>query len=433
MSPGANESYFEPMALDAGATSLLADELRIVPIGEFVAVDEPGAAALLGADSESALIPEGGDVMLYGDGGAGKTTLALDLAFHLAAGDKWLDIPVGRPVNTLVIENEGPRPHFRKKLRRKRETWKGSRIGDRIRVLAEPWATFTLANELHREAIAAIIQTYDIEVVVIGPVTAAGMVEAGTIAQVREFNALVSDVRSRSARVVTFILVHHENKGGQVSGAWEGVNDTLIHVRAQGHGRTRIFIQKARWSSSHHGTGFQLAWTEGEGFEVAEGERGDDTIADEILEHVLQNGGTPWTRVEEGISGKGERLRTIRDRLLADGRLVNVGTEQRTKLWHTGDPSRPGWDDSGTASPPTPGSIACESSRPSSPLKGDEDGATHSFYPAGSPGGRLLIGDPGYVLRLDQIVGKGHVAESEHVDLMRLDALVARSRKAQTA
>ena len=44
------------------------------------------------------LIPEGGDVMIYGDGGASKTTLGIDLACHLAAGDDWLGIAVPRPV-----------------------------------------------------------------------------------------------------------------------------------------------------------------------------------------------------------------------------------------------------------------------------------------------------------------------------------------------
>ena len=45
-----------------------------VTLDEFAAVDEPGADAILG-DADSALIPEGGDAMVYGDGGVGKTTL----------------------------------------------------------------------------------------------------------------------------------------------------------------------------------------------------------------------------------------------------------------------------------------------------------------------------------------------------------------------
>ena len=87
-------------------------ELQAVPLDVFADVNEPGADPLVG-EGDDALIPEDGDVMVYGDGGAGKTTLCIDLACHLAAGDDWLGMPVARPVRVLLVENEGPRPLFR--------------------------------------------------------------------------------------------------------------------------------------------------------------------------------------------------------------------------------------------------------------------------------------------------------------------------------
>ena len=58
---------------------------------------------------------------------------------------------------------------------------------------------------------------------------------------------------------------------------------------------------------------------------------------------MFANGGTSWKGVETApdVSGKGERLREIRDRLLQGGRLVNVGTEARMKLWNADDPALP--------------------------------------------------------------------------------------------
>ena len=56
-------------------------------------------------------------------------------------------------------------------------------------------------------------------------------------------------------------LIHHENRAGQVSGAWERVPDTLMHVTSRGNGHMRIFWQKARWSSELHGTTMHLAWS----------------------------------------------------------------------------------------------------------------------------------------------------------------------------
>ena len=55
--------------------------LTVVSLADFAAIDEQGAEALLG-DGTDTLIPANGDVMVYGDGGAGKTTLCIDLACH---------------------------------------------------------------------------------------------------------------------------------------------------------------------------------------------------------------------------------------------------------------------------------------------------------------------------------------------------------------
>jgi len=68
-------------------------------------------------------------------------------------------------------------------------------------------------------------------------------------------------------------------------------------------------------------------------------ERDDNVVAEEILTFVLANGGCAWNKVE--VSGKGERLKTIRDHLLEGGRLINRGSEARMKLWHPEDPALP--------------------------------------------------------------------------------------------
>jgi putative DNA primase/helicase len=270
-------------------------DLQVVALEEFVAVDEPGAVALVG-DPDSALIPEGGDVMFYGDGGAGKTTLGIDLAYYLAAGDDWLSVTVARPLRVLVVENEGPRALFRRKLKRKVDGWTGSPLGGRLAVLNEPWGVMSFADPEWRNALAATVAELEIDFVLIGPVTRAGMNEAGTLQEVRDFMALVAQVRERSCRRVTIALVHHENRAGQVSGAWEGAVDTLLHVTAQGHGRTRLHVQKARWSSEHHKLTLHLTWADGEGFAIEDKPELDDaTVAEQILAALRANPGLGWT------------------------------------------------------------------------------------------------------------------------------------------
>jgi hypothetical protein len=264
--------------------------LHIATVEEFAAVEEPGAAALLGTDDD-ALIGEGTDTMVYGDGGAGKTTLTLDLGFHFAAGaPTWLGIRVARAVRVLVIENEGPRPLLRAKFRRKLEAWEAKArakerpsLAGRIKIVEAPWGEFTFGDEGWCDTLAATVTGDEVDVLIAGPVTRLGMDEAGTLQQVNDFMALVRAVREKSGRRLVVILVHHENRAGAVSGAWEAAGDTLLHVEERGKGHTHLHVQKARWSSEHHGAKMDLAWTDGEGYEVEAQEERDYAAEMEAL------------------------------------------------------------------------------------------------------------------------------------------------------
>lgn len=322
-----------------------------VTLDEFAAVDEPGAEPVVGT-ADDVLIPAGGDVLVYGDGGAGKTTLTVDLAVHLAAGDDWLGIPVAHPVRVLLVENEGPRPLFRSKLRRKRQGWTGSDLAGRLLVLCDPWGGVSFADEPARRALAATVSDLAVDVLIAGPVTRTGMNEAGTLQEVRDFLALVAHVRKLSGRPLTVILAHHENKGGQVSGAWEGSGDTLLHVSAQGRGRTRVYMQKARWASAYHGTTVHLTWTDGEGFALDDTRRevSDETIAEQILAVLAELPGGSWTRIRDLRDGDGQkRIRgsntdaaKVRDRLLDERAIVNTAArEGQFTLWKADDPALP--------------------------------------------------------------------------------------------
>jgi len=263
-----------------------------------------------------------------------KTTLCLDLTCHLAGGDDWLGIAVPVPLNVLLIENEGPRALFRGKAKRKLEGWIGSDPGDHITILEKPWAQFTFAEQSHREALAEAVADGEVDIVIIGPLTTAGMNEAGTLQEVRAFIALCDDVRRRAGRSVTFLLIHHENKGGKVSGAWEGAGDTLLHVSGQGTGGTRLHVQKARWASAWHAKTLDLRWTDGEGFEVeVKPDVSDEDLADAIEVATAQEPGSGWRKIADTITGvRGAHKGVIRDRMLAEGRIVNVVKENGVEV-----------------------------------------------------------------------------------------------------
>ena len=230
---------------------------EVVTLEEFVAVDEPAPSAL--GDGRP-LIPEGGDVMFYGDGGAGKTTLAIDLAFHLAAGDDWLGFPVASPVRVLLIENEGPRPLFRKKLRAQ-----ARRLG-RLAARRPPararaalgrfsFADARLARAARRDDPRARDRRRHRRAG-----HRSGMDEAGTLQEVRDFMALVDEVRELPARRVAFVLSTTRTRAARSPAPGRASTTRSCTSSARARHASGCYVQKARWSSPHHETTLQLAW-----------------------------------------------------------------------------------------------------------------------------------------------------------------------------
>lgn len=311
-----------------------------VTLEQFVAVDEPGAEALASSSDGGSVIPAGGLVVFYGNGGAGKTTALIDAVMHFAAGIPWLGIvKPTRKLGIVWIENEGPRPEFRKKLGAKLNGWDGGSVKNRIHLYEHPWEEFSFANDVARAALVQRIKDTEADLVIASPVKAIGMQGGGTDDEIGEFLSNVTKVRSETG--ATIILVHHENRAGQISGAWESRPDTLVHVQAQGHGRTRLFWQKCRWSSEMHGTSTSLLWAPGESFTVeAREEITEDTIADGIIETAREIPGGSWSKIRGKFQGNDNDKAKVRDRLLAAGELVNTASrEGYFNLWVADDPA----------------------------------------------------------------------------------------------
>lgn len=306
--------------------------LRFVPLEAFATTREDGADPLvLAATSKRrlrAVIPAGGFILVYGDAGAGKTSALVDVAFHLAAGLDWCGVlePV-RPLRIAWIENEGPRPMLREKLETKLAAWPGPNLDGRIQVLDEPWGRFTFKKELHAVGLAAAIDEHQTDLLIVGPLSRVGMEGPGSTEDILRFLGYVEAALDLCHNRPAILIVHHENRAGQVSGAWEREPDTLVQVQGQGHGRTRVFWQKVRWASDLHATATQLVWSDGEGFTVEEREEvTEDTIERDLLEAIRANPGASWRKVRATVKGNAELAAEVRDRLIAAGAIVNQAT-----------------------------------------------------------------------------------------------------------
>ena len=145
-------------------------------LDDFIAEKQEGKAALLGTPDDNVL-PAGGLAILAALPHKGKTTLAVDLAFHLASGADWLGIPVPQPGRVLIIENEGPREPFRRKLEAKRAAWPHS-LEASIHVHVMHWGRFTLADEPCLRDLQYAVQLAD--VVIADPLTTLGVKDVGS-------------------------------------------------------------------------------------------------------------------------------------------------------------------------------------------------------------------------------------------------------------
>jgi hypothetical protein len=185
------------------------------------------------------------------------------------------------------------------------------------------------------------------------------MVGGGTPDEVSTFTALLTDVRGQLEHPISFWLVHHENKSGEVSGAWEGETDTLLHVKRQGKERSVLRFEKARWAPAAHGSKLTLRWlVDREGYEVTEEEE-KDRRADLIA--ALANGewrSVSYLRQPKKKGGVGTHPDTFLPVLEGDPEtfeeaagkeLGKAGGRYFRLRGESSRGSRDGWDDSSAA------------------------------------------------------------------------------------
>jgi hypothetical protein len=306
---------------------------RVVSLATFVATVEPGAEAILGGGEDDAILAVGGDALASGDAGVGKSTaLSLDLPLHIGEGLDWHGIPVLKPRRVAVLEAEGPRPFFRVKFRRRLAAWSGSLARDNVLLVEEPWGDFTFDDGAE---LARLLGRLEVDLLVANPVSAIGGAGA-TLPETRPFMAGVDRFRRATGRPLSVLLIHHDNVAGQVSGAWPGVVDTLIHVEAPKLGHIAVRFVKPRHAPGRQGQVLNLAYAPGESFREAEAQRAEDrNIGPEVERWVAEHPLESTQRVREGV-GFGET--PVTDALaagLAAGRLRRLtGDEARAHGAH---------------------------------------------------------------------------------------------------
>lgn len=283
---------------------------KIVSATSFLADTEEPAVAAIGEPGET-LLPLGGLLIMGGEGGASKTTLTLDAVAHMASGTPWLEYAIGRPLQILIIENEGPRPQFREKLQAKATSWTGADWIPNVHVWEEPWASFSFAHDTDRRHLQDTAAELKIDIVVADPLDSLGIEGGGTPEDVRKFIAMLKKCGLHNPITpLGFWILHHFNKGvggsivQRLSGAWGGHPDAIIGVELGDDQTTKLTWGKLRHATPPKDKTLMLSWDiETRGFApIAKAQLADaNATRQAVIDYVTETPGLGRTAVEDAI------------------------------------------------------------------------------------------------------------------------------------
>lgn len=327
-----------------------------ISIADFITDVGKSPPPLIGS-VDDCILPAYGLLLLIAKGGKGKTTLTIDAILHLASGIRWLGIEVPRPLRVLLIENEGPREPFRRKLERRLGNWRHPLKGE-IFVYAENWGQARLDADSFIDRLNDFVGREQIDLIVGDPLDTLGMEGNGAPKDTREMVARLQ--RAGLFTRVAWWILHHARKEraddaiDEASGSWAGKPDALLGLEKLRGDGARLGFHKLRWGL-RDGFALQLGYDpEAEVFELL-GEAQDhgeprDYLAE--VEELLADGQWRTSREisatrEEGIGAK----REVVERLLNEnpGRFASctgsaaraMGRRPNATLWSLAPTAEP--------------------------------------------------------------------------------------------
>ena len=317
-------------------------EVVIEPLRAFLVRELPKAESLVGVTRDGTnLLPRFGWVMPWGREGTAKTTLLVDLLYHVVAGLDWLHYPVERPLRVVAVINEGVPGGMQDKLAQKLERWEGDRdlVLDGLAIYASPWGDFTFREQRLVDHLRAFAVDFEADYVAFDPLHTLGTSGAGSPQETEEFKVRLRAFGAWSDLGV--LTAHHSNKLGMVSGDWGRHPDTVLRLEKDGkNAATKLTLEKARPADVDElGVPMLLEWVpETLGFRRVEIDArehvGDDELLDRVREYLVEHGPTGVTMLKRKVQGDDERVRQVALAALDrddDRKLVNVARRKGDK------------------------------------------------------------------------------------------------------
>jgi predicted ATP-dependent serine protease len=177
-------------------------------------------------------LPSQGLCMIYSKRGLGKTWLALEIAYAVSSGGRFLNWEAEYPQGVLYIDGEMPLSLMQERLS-EIEKRKGQKIGKLFKILSPDAQKFGIPDLSTREGQEKIDELIGDEIKLVVLDNLSTLIRSGKESEsdswlpVQEWGLRL---RSRGKSV---LLIHHAGKGGQQRGTSrrEDVLDTVIALR----------------------------------------------------------------------------------------------------------------------------------------------------------------------------------------------------------
>lgn len=180
-------------------------------------------------DLISGLLPVESLMVLYGVPKVGKTILAMNLAYHLAAGENWHGLQIPKPCKVLYISIEGGPRSLRKRL----ETiWCGAVRPPEGNIAIWAVPPFDILKPSHFAALEAEVEAFGPDVIIIDPLIKIHRAEENDNSAMQR---VMDQIRSLIiARGISIIIIHHSSKTGNTArGASSIVGDADASLRLE--------------------------------------------------------------------------------------------------------------------------------------------------------------------------------------------------------
>jgi putative DNA primase/helicase len=224
-------------------------KLTPVDLGDFLSRDIPPREMLL-----APVLPSQGLLMLYASRGIGKTYMAMNMAYAIAAGQPFLRWQVPAPRRVLYVDGEMPGVDMQMRFA---ELVKSSEVEpptpDYFRLVTpdlHPDGIPDLSTAEGQEALSEHLA--DISVLVLDNLST--LCRSGRENESESWESMQQWLLTLRRRGLSVILVHHAGKGGQQRGTSkrEDILDTVVCLRrpedynAEEGARFEIHLEKAR-------------------------------------------------------------------------------------------------------------------------------------------------------------------------------------------